>query len=234
MVPALYLFLGGMRVFDAMLGDVPVESEPGNEQLDDAFPHRIAGEQPPWSEERHVLHQSWLPVPQARCHLEVEQREVAEDRRYAAQVEDRGREQGLNERRMRAGVADGQSPEDGVEYERGRRADRHESVSDERLDPHLPPGADRVPRLDRASLGVSLAPSCPLPGGLRQAARGLLQGPGVGNHRDLVAEPGQPAGYVGVLRDTPRVPGRDHLRRDVAGYPPFDQLVGSDRDLTQN
>src|ERR1700724_2395260 len=51
MVPALYLFLGGMRVLDAMLGDVPVESEPGNEQLEDAFPHRIAGEQPPRCEE---------------------------------------------------------------------------------------------------------------------------------------------------------------------------------------
>jgi hypothetical protein len=84
MVPALYFFPGGMRVFDAVLSDVPVESEPGNEQLEDAFPHRIAGEQPPWGKERHVLHQPWLPVPQARSHLEVEQREVAEDRRYAA------------------------------------------------------------------------------------------------------------------------------------------------------
>ena len=44
------------QIFETVLGDMPVESEPGNEQLEDALRHGVAGEQPPRPERQHVFH----------------------------------------------------------------------------------------------------------------------------------------------------------------------------------
>src|SRR5579859_7630691 len=46
LVPPPDLHPGRFRVDDAVFCDVPVEPEPGDKELDDALPHRIAGEEP--------------------------------------------------------------------------------------------------------------------------------------------------------------------------------------------